>query len=69
MTALRSPDSYYTLATPVAAAATVTALDRARSATVDYCNTTASEQAHAKLRELSPLEAMYAYFGSDEVHA
>ncbi|MDO9641439.1 MAG: hypothetical protein Q7J44_23170 [Pseudotabrizicola sp.] len=60
MTALRSPDTYYPFAVPV------TALDRAEAATLDYCTTTAREQAHAKLRELSPLDAMYAYFGSDE---
>lgn len=69
MTALTSPDSYYTHATPVAAPATVTALDRARTATLDYCTTTATERAHAKLCDLSPLDVMYAYFGSDEVCA
>ncbi|WP_103332548.1 hypothetical protein [Pseudotabrizicola formosa] len=60
MTALRSPETYYPYAAPV------TALDRAERATLDYCTTTVREQAQPKLRDLSPLDVMYAYFGSDE---
>ncbi|TGD44331.1 hypothetical protein EEB11_06535 [Pseudotabrizicola sediminis] len=59
MTALVSSDHFH-LALPV------TALERAQDATLDYCATTAKEQAHAKLRDMSALETMYAYFGSDE---
>lgn len=60
MTALRSPETYYPFAVPV------TALDRAERATLDYCTITVSEQPQPTLRALSPLEVMYAYFGSDE---
>ncbi|RGP39079.1 hypothetical protein [Pseudotabrizicola alkalilacus] len=63
MTALTSPDTYYRHAV------TVTALERAKSATVEYCSVAAKDLAHTKLRDLTPLEAMYAYFGSDEAAA
>ncbi|NEX47566.1 hypothetical protein [Pseudotabrizicola algicola] len=44
----------------------VTALARARAATPDYCNSASADKIHAPLRALTPIEAMYAYFGSDE---
>ncbi|MDO8881746.1 MAG: hypothetical protein U0934_00310 [Pseudotabrizicola sp.] len=60
MTALTSPNTFYKIAAPL------TALQRAQSATVDYCTITATEHAHSKLRDLTALDTMYAYFGSDE---
>jgi hypothetical protein len=44
----------------------VRALSRARAATLDYCTSLTSDLPHKALRDLTPLEAMYAYFGSDE---
>lgn len=60
MTVLTSPDTHFIRA--VAAVAP----HLAPSATLDYCTTMAREQAHAKLRDMTALETMYAYFGSDE---
>lgn len=60
MTALTSPNQFLTNTTPL------TANQRARAATLEYCAVTAAEQAHAKLRAMTALDTMYAYFGSDE---
>ncbi|GEM_PF-5622963 len=60
MAALRSPAAKFKNATPVLG------LLAAQSATVDYCTTAATDLSHTKLRDLTPLEAMYAYFGADE---
>ncbi|MFN3845125.1 MAG: hypothetical protein ACK4RZ_04760 [Paracoccaceae bacterium] len=42
------------------------ALQRARAASIDYCTVAVSDLQHPLLRDLPPIEAMYAYFGADE---
>ncbi|MFN4154969.1 MAG: hypothetical protein ACK4HF_09960 [Paracoccaceae bacterium] len=63
MTALPSQTTFLDQPTHVGA------LLRAEAATVDYCNALTSDLPHKALRDLTPLEAMYAYFGSDEAEA
>ncbi|MFN4131054.1 MAG: hypothetical protein ACK4GC_14760 [Paracoccaceae bacterium] len=60
MTALPSQTTFSTNATDVGA------LFRAEAATVDYCTSLTADLPRKVLRDLTPLEAMYAYFGSDE---
>lgn len=61
MTALPSQTTFLTASTEVGA------LLRAKSATVEYCTSLTSDRPQRVLKDLSPLEAMYAYFGSDEI--
>lgn len=49
-------------------AETVAALGRAQSGTLDYY-AAAPSSAPAALRDLSPLDVMFAYFGSDEAQS
>ncbi|MFN3721527.1 MAG: hypothetical protein ACK4VZ_00665 [Paracoccaceae bacterium] len=60
MTALTASNTHFIQALPA------NAPQQIKSTSLEYCNITASEQAHAKLRDLTALESMYAYFGSDE---
>jgi len=60
MTALVSPDLMF------AQAAKAAALQRARTGTLDYCTTLTTDLPQTKVRPLSALDTMYAYFGSDE---
>ena len=53
----------------VPAAARVIPAPRAALAGPEYCTVYAADQMHARLRDLTPLEAMYAYYGSDEAAA
>lgn len=54
------------LQTTAKTSAHLAALDAARAATVAYCTDEAKDHSHATLRDLTAIEAMYAYFGSDE---
>ena len=49
--------------------AQVAALCRAKSGTPDYWTALTSDMPQKALRALTPLEQMYAYFGSDETTA
>lgn len=60
MTALAAPRQLYATAEPL------DALISARKATPAYCTAKASDQAGDGLRDLTPLEAMFAYYGSDK---
>jgi hypothetical protein len=50
-------------------AAQVTPAPRSVFAGPEYCTVHAADQLHARLRDLTPIEAMYAYYGSDEAAA
>ncbi len=65
MTALMTATRF--LKTDAILAAPVLALQRARAATLDYCTVSAADGGHSVLRDLTPIEAMYAYFGADDV--
>ncbi|PJF07965.1 hypothetical protein [Pseudorhodobacter sp. MZDSW-24AT] len=67
MTALPKPHSF--LDTPTPAMRNARALARAETGTLDYCTSLTSELPAKPVRALTPLEAMYAYFGSDEASA
>ena len=63
MSALAPPRTYLINAAPV------TALDRAQEGTLHYFSPDHSDLPQTPLRRLTALDAMYAYFGSDEDQA